>query len=227
MLNLPQVTILTINCVDPREGINAMYHSMKNIAFKEAILFTHLPVWADGITVKKINQLKSVDEYNDFVLRLAEYVDSDYVLVVQDDGFVTNADNWDNEFLKYDYIGAPWPKDPSWIELQRAKEWMTRGFNQIGNGGFSLRSRRFLELSAEFTTCNGYGEDVFLTCINNAYMKAGGVKFPSIGLAKRFSYENNLADWKHAGEFDISQHFGFHGKNFSNHQQLIALKNHE
>ena len=31
--------------------------------------------------------------------------------MVQDiDGHIVNPHLWTNEFLKYDYIGAPWPK---------------------------------------------------------------------------------------------------------------------
>ena len=37
-------------------------------------------------------------------------------------------------FFDYDYIGAPWPNN---------------FVNRVGNGGFSLRSKKFLELTAK------------------------------------------------------------------------------
>ncbi len=36
-------------------------------------------------------------------------VTTDFNLCVQFDGFAVNAGSWDDVFLDYDYIGAPWP----------------------------------------------------------------------------------------------------------------------
>ena len=38
------------------------------------------------------------------------------MLIVQDDGFIINKNLWDEEFLSYDYIGAPWPLDEKWFK---------------------------------------------------------------------------------------------------------------
>jgi hypothetical protein len=53
------------------------------------------------------------------------------VLLVQWDGYVCNPDAWDPAFLDCDYIGAKW-------------FWHNDAM-RVGNGGFSLRSRRLLE----------------------------------------------------------------------------------
>ena len=53
---------------------------------------------------------------------------TDHFLLIQWDGHPTNAAAWTDEFLAYDYIGAPWP--------QHGPE------TRVGNGGFSLRSKR-------------------------------------------------------------------------------------
>ena len=37
--------------------------------------------------------------------------------------------------------------------------------NQVGNGGFSLRSKKFLEYSASFNDCNNIDEDIFYAFI--------------------------------------------------------------
>ena len=36
--------------------------------------------------------------------RLASYIETDFVLIVQYDGFVLHAQAWDDDFLNYDYI---------------------------------------------------------------------------------------------------------------------------
>ena len=49
-------------------------------------------------------------EYNLFVLyQLMYYIDTDYCLIVQNDGWVLNGQNWQDAYREYDYIGAPLP----------------------------------------------------------------------------------------------------------------------
>lgn len=78
--------------------------------------------------------IRSIEEYSSFMIKeLNQYVKTEYVLVIQYDGFILNPDAWTDEFIQYDYIGAPW--------------WYDDGKN-VGNGGFSLRSRKLLEILA-------------------------------------------------------------------------------
>jgi len=56
-----------------------------------------------------------------------------HVLSIQYDSWIVNPSAWTDEFLEYDYIGAPW----SWFPDKN-----------VGNSGFCLRSRRLLEFLA-------------------------------------------------------------------------------
>ena len=83
-------------------------------------------------------------------MNLNNYIDSDFVLIIQDDGHIVNPHLWDNEFLNYDYIGAPWPNNKKWKNRfskydEKVSSNIIRNFNlnNIGNGGFSLRSKNF------------------------------------------------------------------------------------
>ncbi len=42
------------------------------------------------------------------IKRINSYVATPFALVIQYDGFILNPDAWRDEFLDYDYIGAPW-----------------------------------------------------------------------------------------------------------------------
>ena len=64
---------------------------------------------------------------------------------MQPDGFVTKEGAWSDENYKYDYIGAPWDLSFDFPGLNED--------TQVGNGGFSFRSRRLL-----FTTKYLYGD---------------------------------------------------------------------
>jgi len=232
MINLPNVTLLSVNCVNHLESAKALRYSQRGIKFGESLLFTDQcrgiasPPEFRIVDIPKL----SYHEYNDFILGLARHVDTDFVLVIQDDGFVTTPEMWDPRFLEYDYIGAPWPAEPSWVDQQRLAGEIRAAYphNRVGNGGFSLRSRRFMEASAEFDTCGGLGEDAFLCTKNYHHMVDKGIKFAPMDLAYKFSYENPLLEyghkWNSSVELKTEEHFGFHGHQFRNSQQVINLK---
>lgn len=231
MIKSQKITFVTVNCVNPEDGIKALNYSRRSIAWKHApaIIFTHEDITIENIRVIKIEKLNSVDQYNDFILRLGDYINSEFVILVQDDGFVLNPDQFCPAFLNYDFIGAPWPDEESWMDMQKLKPPATSRVNRVGNGGFSLRSRKFLELSSKFTSCEGFGEDTFLCRVKYDYMIGNGIRFAPIDLALKFSYENPIREmgctWRDRVSLDPAKHFGFHGKNFINSQQLIDFKN--
>lgn len=225
-----KIILVQINCVNARDGINAMHYSMRGMKFSDAILFTHEDIEADGIRVVKIDKLNSVDEYNDKVLRLWEMlnelgIEYDFMLLCQDDGFVLDRGKWCNQFLNFDYLGAPWPNNKEWIEKQtKVNKYMVGDWNRVGNGGFSLRSKKFVKASSSFNSCLGLGEDIFLSLLKYEQMKMMGIKFGTVEMALRFSYENPVAEEDYRN-FHNGSHFGFHGHQLTNSQELINLKN--
>jgi len=230
---MEKIILVQINCVNARDGINAMHYSMRGMKFSDAILFTHEDIEADGIRVVKIDKLNSVDEYNDKVLRLYEMleelkVEYDFMLLVQDDGYVINPELWDPVFLAYDYCGAPWPNNKEWIDKQtKSNKHMVGDWNRVGNGGFSLRSKKFIKTTSDlFLTNGGRGEDINLCLHHGIVLKfVWGIKFAPVDVALRFSYENPIAETDYCPYFDKTKHFGFHGHQLNNSQELINLKN--
>jgi len=230
---LDNVALITVNCDCPDEGIRALRYSKKNIDFGRTIILSSKEYNLPDIEWIKTPHISSVNEYNDFMLWLISYVDFPYVLVVQSDGFVVNADMWDDEFLKYDYIGAPWPNDPRWIDDQSLEKRRTIKEciknNRVGNGGFSLRSKKFLEYANLFQNSMGWGEDIFLCSL--CYDKAveHNIRFAPLELAYKFSYENRCSEFGHDYRepylFRPEEHFGFHHSNFINGQEILNLKN--
>lgn len=186
----------------------------------------------------KINPLNSIKEYNNFLLTINPYIDSDFALIVQDDGHIVNPTKWNAEFLNYDYIGAPWPNNQAWKKRFKRKynkevaDVITKNINknQVGNGGFSLRSKKFLEYSQTFNNCNNIAEDIFLCIYNFEKSQDYGVRFPNFNIAKEFSYEMSLRKIVKYREtknknFNMDHHFGWHGKRFKNYEFLLNLKN--
>jgi hypothetical protein len=117
------------------------------------------------------------------IKELANHFDTDYVLVTQWDGFIWEPSLWEDDFLAYDYIGAPWPDSL-----------LTHGapikYN-VGNGGFSIRSKRLQDfLRDDDNLVMHRAEDVAICQLNRAYLEKCGFTFAQRSIATRFSLEN-------------------------------------
>jgi len=127
---------------------------------------------------------------------------------VQADSFVVNASLWKDEFLKYDYIDGPWPNkieiNPN-LTLHLEK-------NPVGNGGFSLRSRKLVETTAKinFNSLNFpmKAEDVVICYYLYQEMIDSDIRFAPPELTAQFSMKN--IDSLYGQNADSV--FGFHGK---------------
>lgn len=161
-------------------------HGIKNIK-----LFTSKNVSSPYVV--KIDSIISKSQYSWFVLKkLHEYIDTDYALINQWDGYIINFDKWSDQFFDYDYIGAPW--------------WWRKDCVYGGNGGFSLRSKRLLNLTRDISYDESLPEDEVI-CVNNLdKLIQNGMKFATKDVSKTFSVEN-----------EVSQNsFGFHCYNTQN-----------
>jgi nucleoside-diphosphate-sugar epimerase len=208
-INLPTVTLVLVSSVNTDKCIKAIEYSSRNINFGSVKFLTHEDIKLDYIDVIKIDKLSSIDEYSKFIVYdLYKFIDTEHVLIIQDDGFVLNHFQWRNEFLEYDYIGAPWqlPKDDFSFRDPFGN------IIRVGNGGFSLRTKRLLSLPSELNIewksyFEFYNEDGFFVCHNRHIFEEKGCVFAPIDIAKYFSHEVEIP------ETEGIIPFGFHGKN--------------
>lgn len=211
ILKLPTVTLVAVSGIDPTGAVKALELSMKGVEYHEVVLIAHnKPVNLDKrIVFKKCKPTelvsqdrKNTDDYSRFMAySLCDYINSEFALIVHNDAYVLRPDKWLNSFLEYDYIGAPWPKNIHFTN---------EGVNvRIGNGGFSLRSRKMLnalnELKLPFTD-NGtgyYHEDGIICVYYRKKLEEYGIAFAPVYLSAHFALE------KDCEESDY-QPFGFH-----------------
>jgi hypothetical protein len=179
--NLPTVTLIITDSVDYDRAKLSFEHCRASCNFGEAKLLTHFDTQDSHVV--KIPQIKSIEEYSHFMIKdLANYFDTQHVLVAQWDGFVWKPELWDNKFLQYDYIGAPWPESLLF-------KGVPKHFN-VGNGGFSLRSKRLQDFLRDDDKITMHrAEDVAICQLNRAYLEAKGFTFAPFELAKKFSWE--------------------------------------
>ena len=193
MRRLDGVTLLCADTRAPALALRAMAKSMEAITFARALLLTDAGARIDlpaGVERIDIAPIATRDAYSQLMLKgLAPFVATPHALVVQWDGYVVNADAWDDAFLDCDYIGAPW-------------SWQPPG-RRVGNGGFSLRSRRLIDALADEHVRLAGNEDETIGVAFRPWLEGErGIRFADEPLAQRFSFE---------AAHPIGRPFGFHG----------------
>ena len=190
-LVLPDVTLCAATSVNVQATLRALEASLAQVDFAACLLLTDSQVRPDhpDIRIVPIQRLASAQAYSGFLLgQLADHVETSHCLVVQWDGHVLDARHWDPAFLEHDYIGASWP------QFDDGRD--------VGNGGFSLRSRRLLQACQSPRFQQSHPEDVLIGRVHRPWLESKGLRFAPRPLADRFSAER-------AG--DPQHSFGYHG----------------
>lgn len=190
--DLRQVTLCAVDSVTPELAGRALKRCLDGCDFGAAKLFTDKEVVDRAYETVPVEKMVSRDAYSQFILKgLAAHIQTPFVLIVQWDGFVVGPPAWRENFLECDLIGARWP-------------WHADGMT-VGNGGFSLRSKRLIDLisSDEFPLITSVAEDELICRLyRSALIRRHGIKFASEAVADAFSYERVEPD---------APTFGFHG----------------
>jgi hypothetical protein len=191
-------------------SVRALLKSSEKINFADIKLISHEQPSNLNSKIKfcYIDRINSLDNYSyKMIYELDKYVETDYALVIQSDGYVINPNSWRDDFLNYDYIGAPFPLPKDDFSYRDSNNNIFR----VGNGGFSLRSKKLIELpnklKLEWKSFHGYyNEDGFICGMYKDIYENNGMKFAPLDIAKYFSHEIEIPEIK-----DINP-FGFHGK---------------
>jgi glycosyltransferase involved in cell wall biosynthesis len=192
-LMLPDVTLIGVDCVNLQRLYRVVEISTKDIRFGDIKILSSQP--SKSPHYLQIRNIASKEQYSTFIIReLTHHVKTSHVLIIQYDGYVINWKAWSDEFLQYDYIGATW--------------WYKDNMN-VGNGGFSLRSKKLLDtLSSDENIKELHPEDHHICRTYRPYLESIGFKFAPEEVANRFAIEAcNIP--KEAANY--GGQFGFHG----------------
>lgn len=201
-LQLLDTTLICVDCREISRTVCVMERCEELVDFGAVKLLTTLET--DYKHKVECPNISSHVMYSIFMLKeLYKYIDTKYMLVVQSDGFILNADSWDDSWKQYDYIGAL--------------------FNQwdiVGNGGFSFRSKALMEfMSTLFPNWNvtkegadiiqsklSYYEDGAISLNNKELIEANGFKIASPEVGGKFARGGNATE-----QYQHEYPFGFHG----------------
>ena len=186
-----KITYLLIDTHNHALAQTALRNSQNAFPLNNRLVFSDVEGDWDASDFIKIDPINSVQGYCEFLLKHAwKFVKTEFFIVLQYDGFVLNGNHFSETFLAYDYIGAPWPHFD---------------FHKVGNGGFSLRSRRLMQAVEPLLTQQDFlvPEDIVICRKYRRQLERDAtIKFAPVSVAETFSQELS---------FHNHSTFGFHG----------------
>lgn len=217
-LKLKDVTLLTISTIDIDKHIKSLMFSSKDIEFGDIKFVSdkkpeNLPT---KIKYEYTEPINNIDDWNHrIVYNLTDYVDTDFAILIHDDGFIVNPNSWKDEFLNYDYIGGIW-NHPSFVDRYGKQI-------RVGNS-VSLRSKKLLDIPKKhnmpWVSYNGnFNEDTQICVWNRNLFLDNGIKFADVDIAKYFSQEEVFPEFEHI------QPFCFHNFGGKNSKYKIMIDN--
>jgi hypothetical protein len=213
MINLDRITLVAFTSIRIDETIAALNYSCRGINFAKVKLLSdirpeNLP---NHIQHEFVPRCSNIDEWNYHIIyTLPKHIDTDFCILIHDNGFIVNPELWRNEFFEYDYIGAPWPIPNDNFSYRDINGELIRQGNSV-----SLRSKKLLDVAIsknlEWKSFHGFSNEDGFICVNyrHEYINAG-CKFADINVAKFFSKETEISENK-----DIET-FAFHNYSGSN-----------
>jgi hypothetical protein len=196
MRSRPSASIVIVDTEAYELAQVALHNAEQRFAAERVLIFSDDPARWSGRTIEPISKIGSMADYNRTIIeRLPERLETDFALIVQYDGFPIDVEAFTDDFYGADYIGAPWP----------ATMFPEHGAI-VGNGGFSLRSRRLVEqVAARAGEIDFEAPEDTEICVRlRGKLEAeGGIRFADVDLARRFSAEWDLGA--------AARPFGFHG----------------
>ena len=155
---------------------------------------------------------ESVKTYNTMLCNREfwyQFIKYDYCLIYQDDCWAFRDDLDYFMSLKYDWYGAPWPREP-----------INNKLNCVGNGGFSLRNvNKMISITSNTNEENnkeGLAEDLWFCVKHNKELDICDLKTASnFSQEVKNDYFFSLID---------TVPMGLHGKLMSNYWDLSGMK---
>lgn len=186
-LALPDVTLVAIDCIAHDLTHEALRDTLREIEPAE------VHVWSDQMLLRgaehhscNLNSLAEVGRT--LWYEVPQYIKTSHFLLIQYDGWVLDSRLWRPEWLDCAYVGAPW----------------FYPVNNVGNGGFSLRSTDLAHYVATHKEQIPFGEpeDDVLCRRYRGWLASVGFKWATQTSATQFSIERRPS---------LRKTFGFHG----------------
>ena len=215
MINLSNITLVALTSVRVPQTVQALEYSCRKIKFGDVKLVSdikpdHLPA---DIKHEYTERSSNIDEWNyNVIYNLPNNIETEFCILIHDNGFIVNPESWRDEFLEYDYIGAPWPIPQDNFSYRDINNNLIRQGNSV-----SLRSKKLLDvpnkLNLEWRAFHGYTNEDGFICVNyrHKYIEEG-CKFADLDVAKYFSHESMIPEIQGIEPFAFHNYTGTNSK---------------
>lgn len=199
-LKLDDVTLVMVETREHTLARMAIEDCLDKVEFGDIVIVTDRPLEFSPLTRSHgvHPTFKTVEDWPDKLgwsrswwFDVPPMLKTSHTLNIQWDSWIWDVSQWTDDFLSYDYVGAPW--------------WYKDGLN-VGNGGFSLvstRLKRYVRAHRDTYPCVHASDDDLLCRKYRPQLQQLGFNWASEQIAHQFSFECCRPSPK-------SQHFGFH-----------------
>jgi hypothetical protein len=150
-----------------------LFHGIDNKQYVTDICAS-LPIYNNRLQMINLNITNlTIPEYSRLLVSKEFYmkIPTEIFLIFQTDSLIfAKHKHLVNNFLRYEYVGAPWSN-------------ALRNNTHVGNGGFSLRRKSAMLRVIDTVVYRGEPEDVYFSC-------SGKLNVPTMDEAKMFSTES-------------------------------------
>ena len=196
MLQLPKVTLVLVETREHALARLALEDCLRVAKFGDVLIATDKPAEFEGLDYKP--RFHAVEDWptkegwaRSMWYDVPPLLRTSHMLGIQWDSWIIDPTMWRDEFLDYDFCGAPW--------------WYKDGKN-VGNSGFCLKSTRlarFLAKNRDKFPCDTSVEDDLLCRKYRPKLEDLGFSWAPEKVAYDFSFEGCAGNRP-------TKHFGFH-----------------
>jgi hypothetical protein len=137
MLDLPDVTLIAVETQEHELARITLNDSVSKVNFGEVIVYSDQPkkIEVPGARYIEVPNWPDKFQQGEFYYSVAaQEAKTSHVLMIEWDAGIRDVSAWRDEFLSYDYIGAPWV----WAKTNIRE-------HSVGNGGFALMSKKLAD----------------------------------------------------------------------------------
>jgi hypothetical protein len=201
MLTLPDITLVAVVTRAHDLARVAINDCVSKVSFGGVLIYTNEPgrVAVSNAEYATVSDWPTKREAGNFYYTdAAKPIKTSRALLMEWDAGIGDVAAWSDEFLEYDYIGAPWP-------------WLRNGDPlNVGNGGFALYSKRLIDFVYANRVRFPMWTDMDISRTHRpAIERETGFKWAPAEVAERFSFEG----WNGRGGANkpTQPSFGYHG----------------
>jgi len=202
VLKLPGVTLVLRDVLCHELARLAVTDSLALVKPEKTIIFSDVDLNVAATEWVKVPRWCTLMEHCTFFWHEQhKYIKTPHFISIEWDGWIIDSEQWTDEFLEYDFVGAPW--------------WYSDGLN-VGNG-LGLRSNALMKFLSDHRDKFPVRakEDEVLGRLYRPALEKNSFKWPDEKLASRFAFECvRPAVW--------SKHFMFHDS--SNFPAVLSAK---